>query len=139
MVDALSATGDDYIAKPYRIAELVARVNAVMRRRSRQSDGNETLESLGIWFQDGSVSFRERRIDLTRLEYELFSCLSERMGLSVSREKLVTALYWSDSQSYEGALKTAVWRLRKKLEGVPISIEAANSGYRMVVAREVRK
>jgi DNA-binding response OmpR family regulator len=105
VVNALNNEADDYIAKPYRLVELLARVAAAMRRRSKESfTGGSTLK-FDVLAQ--RAVYKGVDLDLTHLEFLAFRLLASRMGWVVSHENLSDEL-WGGSSQHDSTLKTVV-------------------------------
>ncbi|MCM1127280.1 MAG: response regulator transcription factor [Lachnospiraceae bacterium] len=120
IVAGLASGADDYITKPFSLAVLRARIDAVMRRRMPAS---EVYEQGGFFFDFGNMVFRvgETAVNLSRTEQKLLKLLVSNRGITLSRDKLIDRI-WSDGAEFveENALSVAVGRLRQKLEGAPI-------------------
>lgn len=112
----LDAGADDYIAKPFGMAELVARVRALLRRAS-PIDAAAPLVSgaLTLDKRTHTVTVEDVPVPLTLKEFELLSCLMENRGAAISREGLLEAVW---DYAYEGGTRTVdvhVQTLRSKL------------------------
>jgi DNA-binding response OmpR family regulator len=121
---------DDYLIKPFAMAELVARVTALSGRRSAQVNqlvmGNVTLKINGQEAQAGS-----NNIKLSPITYALLKKLMQAKGDVVSRERLIEAA-WKDSVPESNVLKVHMHHLRKGLEQAKASISVLskpNSGF----------
>lgn len=120
IVTGLESGADDYITKPFSLAVLRARVNAVTRRR--QNDGN--VFHLGKYvfdFDEMNFFVDHTPVSLSKTEQRLLRIFVENMGRTLSREFLL-ARVWSDGSEFveENALSVTVKRLRQKLPGIPI-------------------
>jgi len=116
LVVGLDAGADDYVGKPFRLAELLARVRALLRRRS-----GEVLEASGVRMELASrrVWQDEHELHLSNKEYELLRVLLEAAGAVVTRERIMQEV-WDDPDG--GASKTLdmhVSWLRRKLGDDP--------------------
>lgn len=120
IVAGLAAGADDYITKPFSLAVLRARIDAVMRRRVPVSD---VYEQGGFFFDFDNMVFKagERAVNLSKTEQKLLKLLVSNKGTILSREKLIDRI-WSDGAEFveENALSVTVGRLRQKLDGVPV-------------------
>jgi len=114
----------DYIAKPYRLRELTARIRAVLRRASAE----ETSERRDHVLRVGPVSLDpERRevqvhddpVDLSRKEFDLLLLLMSRSSMVVTREECLDALWWGQDLLDSRTLDAHVKRLRRKIEADP--------------------
>lgn len=120
IVAGLAAGADDYITKPFSLAVLRARIDAVMRRRIPVSD---VYEQGGFFFDFDNMVFKagERAVNLSKTEQKLLKLLVSNKGTILSREKLIDRI-WSDGAEFveENALSVTVGRLRQKLDGAPV-------------------
>jgi len=142
-VVGLELGGDDYLAKPFGIRELQARVKALLRRTggSRSSDGaalaGERLEAAGIVLDEGSheATFGESLIDLTPREFELLATLMRYPGKVLTREQLLKQAWGWEFLVETKTVDTHVKRLRDKLEAAgvdPTVVETVRGyGYRI--------
>lgn len=120
IVTGLETGADDYITKPFSLAVLRARVNAVARRRS--NDGN--VFHLGKYeFDFDNMKFLADgvTVELSKTEQRLLKMFVQNQGRTLSRELLIDRV-WSDGAEFveENALSVTVTRLRQKLDGIPI-------------------
>lgn len=131
-VRGLNAGADDYLVKPFAIEELVARINAVLRRP------NENLElRIGVANLEFDTAHREARVDgqplaLPRRELGLLELLLRRAGRVVTRDALQDALYGEGDEIESNAVDANLSRLRRRLSeaGAQIRIRAVRGvGY----------
>lgn len=122
-VKGLRLGADDYITKPFGAEELLARVEAVLRR-SRPSDGGET-QPVFLWgelcidFAQRQVRVRAREVKLTPTEYRLLQCLAVKAGRVVVQEEILEKVWGPEyREQYEG-LRVYIHRLRQKIEANP--------------------
>ena len=118
IVMAMSLGADDFIAKPFDGAVLMAKIQALLRRSYDFASAMPLLEHRGAFLDtgDNSLTFRGEKVSLTKNEYRILLCLMENKGKVVSREKLMERLWQTDSFVDENTLKVNVGRLRKKLD-----------------------
>lgn len=119
---ALNAGADDFIAKPFDLAVLLAKVQAMLRRTYDFSDKSSLLThgDLLLNASDSTLSYHGEKIDLTKNENRILSVLLEHSGEIVSRETLMTRLWESDAYVDENTLTVNVTRLRKRLEALGV-------------------
>ena len=117
-VRGLNLGADDYIAKPFELDELLARVNAILRR-SRPDTSILTLGDVRIDFVGHSASRGHHEIHLTHREFSLLKYLSERPGQVVSRDELLRDVWEYPDPGITRAVDHAVNRLRTKIEPDP--------------------
>jgi len=117
---ALNIGGDDYIKKPYSLAVLLAKVNAVLKRyRTNSTDeGIFTDGDFCINYTEKSVLLRGERVQLKAMEYKLLAYLVKNRNRVVSKDELFRDV-WEDAFSDENTLNVHVRRLREKIEKNP--------------------
>lgn len=134
VVSALRAGVDDYVTKPYRLAELLARIDAVMRRSGQQPA--ELVEQLGeVHLDHGSrrVTVSGEEVSLTRKEFELLSMLVQAAGDVVTREMLMEAIWDTAWVGSSRTLDVHVSALRSKLGRPGLVATVRGVGYRIAV------
>lgn len=121
-VTAMNLGADDLIAKPFDLAVLAAKVEALMRRAYGYAPAQNTFEAKGMLYKPGeaSAAFDGQQVELTRNENRILSTLMEHRGQVVSRELLITRLWETDAFIDESALSVNVGRLRRKLEQIGV-------------------
>ncbi|EEX48978.1 response regulator with CheY-like receiver domain and winged-helix DNA-binding domain [Jonquetella anthropi DSM 22815] len=134
-VAGLAAGADDYIRKPFSLAELMARVEAQLRRRSMaRQDAEETKDERIVLDQEtGVVRIDGWEAELSPTEFQILELLASRPGRPVSRDR-ITAVVWGLDPAESRALDTHLSRLRKKLSGCPDGPEITtlrSRGYRL--------
>lgn len=117
IVMAMNMGGDDFIAKPFDMNVLMAKLQAILRRTYDFDGGMQTLEYRGavLNLADASLSYKGKRIDLTKNDYRILQTLMENKGKVISRDILMQRLWETDSFVDENTLTVNVTRLRKKL------------------------
>lgn len=118
MVMAMNMGGDDFVAKPFDMDVLIAKIQALLRRTYDFAGTTPILEHMGAFLNrdNGTLTYEERAIDLTKNEHRILSLLMENKGRIVSREHLMDLLWESDCYIDDNTLTVNVGRLRKKLE-----------------------
>jgi DNA-binding response OmpR family regulator len=132
-VDGLGLGADDYLAKPFDFAELVARIRALARRSVPAVP--PVLENGDISLDPGRrVAFRAgRRLDLSPKEFALLECLLAASGRVVSAEELLDRVWDEAADPFTTAVKTTIRRLRGKLGEPPVIETVREAGYRIGV------
>lgn len=123
MVMAMSMGGDDFVAKPFDMDVLIAKIQALLRRTYDFAGTMSILEHQGAFLnrESGTLTYQGAAIDLTKNEHRILSLLMENKGRIVTRERLMDVLWESDCYVDDNTLTVNVGRLRKKLEanGLP--------------------
>jgi DNA-binding response OmpR family regulator len=138
-VVGLNLGADDYIAKPFGLRELVARVRAVLRRRQAEAASNAPAafvyrgDHLVADFDAVSVRVDGVEVRLTRREFELLRCLVENRNRVLSRDRLLERVWGYDRSVETRSVDVHVGRLRGKLGPAGAAIETVvGLGYRFV-------
>lgn len=144
-VVGLEVGADDYVTKPYRLRELVARMRAVLRRRPVAGDqlpgGNDVIRLDGIELDTDSHEVRVNGevVNLPLKEFELLAVLMENAGRVLPRATLIDRVWGSDYVGDTKTLDVHVKRLRSKIEDDPSSpariVTIRGLGYKYVAAR----
>ena len=123
IVMAMNMGGDDFIAKPFDLNVLLAKIQAILRRTYDFAAPAPTLEHRGAVLNtaDASLMYQGQRIELTKNDYRILQTLLERKGSVVSRETLMEKLWETDSFVDENTLTVNIARLRRKLEAAGLS------------------
>lgn len=129
-VEGLKAGADDYLTKPFDLAEFEARVEALTRRAGGTSSQIKSLDTLEIDVIARSASVNGKPLELTSREFSMLEILMEQSGKVVTREQLNTHMALGDSGLADNVFQVLVSRLRKKLEGSGIRISTVRGfGY----------
>lgn len=123
VVMAVNMGADDFIAKPFDLQVLMAKIQAVMRRAYDFGNQMHWLEHKGAVLntEDTSLHYKGRRLELTKNDYRILQTLMENKGKVVSRDVLMTRLWETDSFIDENTLTVNVARLRRKLASLGLS------------------
>jgi two-component system OmpR family response regulator len=127
-VEGFDAGADDYVAKPFHMEELLARLRALLRRASGHASSEIVVGTVRLDTRAGRVLVDGVAVKLTSHEYRLLSYLMHHVGRIVSRSELVEHLYDQDFDRDSNTIEVFVGRLRRKL-GVDLIQTARGLGY----------
>lgn len=116
-VAGLDAGADDYLVKPFAFEELLARMRALMRRETGQTQIVMTAGPLSVDVLKHTATRGDERLDLTTREFEVIACLMRFAGRIVSRETLAREV-WNEARttSLDNVMDAHIARLRRKLD-----------------------
>ena len=115
-VDGINAGADDYLPKPFRMEELMARLRALLRRSAGRAEPSITVASVNLDPRTRQVSVSGIPVALTPLEFRLLNYLFHHRGRVISQGELSDNLYSHDSERDSNAIEALVGRLRRKLK-----------------------
>lgn len=120
VVMGLELGADDYISKPFRVKELIARIKSVLRRYNRESKGIINIGNVLININKATVFKNGQEVILTAMEYKLFLILLNNRGNILSRNKLLEYI-WDVEGDFvnDNTLTVYIKRLRDKIEDDP--------------------
>lgn len=127
-VQGFDAGADDYVAKPFHIEEILARLRALLRRSAGQATSEFRCGPVLLDTRAGRVSVEGVPVKLTSHEYRLLSYLMHHAGKVVSRGEIVAHLYDQDFDRDSNTIEVFIGRLRKKL-GIEIIQTVRGLGY----------
>jgi DNA-binding response OmpR family regulator len=133
-VEGLNLGADDYLVKPFAHEELLARVQAVLRRPRQAQAPELSLANLTVALETADVAVDARRVEVPRLELAILRLLMRRAGRVVSRESLENGIYDDRREIESNALDAAISRLRKRLGAAGAAVEVQGlrgAGYLM--------
>lgn len=123
LVMAINMGGDDFIAKPFDLNVLNAKVQAILRRTYDLAGKVPVLEQAGaiLNLNDMTLVFGDEKVELTKNEFRILQTLMENKGKVVSRNTLMTRLWEDDCYVEENTLTVNITRLRRRLEQIGLT------------------
>jgi two-component system response regulator PhoP len=115
-VDGLDAGADDYVVKPFQFEEVIARVNALLRRSGGWASSEMIAGPVSLDLSRQEVKVHDTAIELTSFEYKILEYLMVRAGQVISKTELTERLYDQDFERDSNVIEVFVGRLRKKLD-----------------------
>ena len=129
-VQGIDAGADDYLAKPFSMEELLARIRALIRRSKGHASAEIACGGVVLDTRSGRVTLDGRPVDLTGHEFRVLDYLMHRKGQLVSRTELTEHIYAQDFDRDSNTIEVFVGRLRRKL-GADVIRTVRGLGYRM--------
>lgn len=140
IVRGLEAGADDYVTKPFSIAELIARIRAIFRRLEKSHPNFDREIKIGtavINLKNHTLKKGKKEYNLSFYEIELLKLLYEKMGQPVSREEILNKIWGLESTPYNRTVDNFIVKLRKKIEDKPEKpkyiLTVHGYGYKMVI------
>nr|WP_216648205.1 response regulator transcription factor [Isoptericola chiayiensis] len=137
-IRGLELGADDYVTKPYDIREVLARIDAVLRRgRPREWDGRADVAQVDVGGVEIDLAARQVRRDdgaivsLTRKEYDLLALLVRHRGTALSRERILREVWGSSWKGLGRTLEVHVASLRRKIDRPDVVETVRGVGYRV--------
>jgi two-component system response regulator PhoP len=138
-VEGLQAGADDYVAKPFHFEEVLARLQALLRRSGGWASPELKCGPVTLDTRAQTVSVQEQPVDLTTFEYRILEHLMLRAGEVISKAELTERLYDQDFERDSNVIEVLIGRLRRKLDPQdrlkPIET-LRGRGYRFALARD---
>jgi len=141
-VEGLTAGADDYVTKPFELAELLARVRSLLRRRSWEQSHGQPVASV-LRLGDATIDFQSHRVEvagverqLTKLELDLLRYLAENAGRVIDRDELLEKVWKLQNYPNGRMVDNFIMRLRKHFEPDPKNprffLSVRGAGYKFV-------
>lgn len=119
----LELGADDYVPKPFEPRELVARIQTVLRRSSKEKKikltSKQVFGDLEVNFNNRSIKIKQKPVPLTHLEFEILSLFIKNKGVVLDRDYLLDQLRGLDWDAYNRSIDVLISRLRQKLKEDP--------------------
>ncbi len=120
IVMAMDMGGDDFIAKPFDLAVLTAKIGAIIRRSYSYAGQVNVIEHNGAMLNllDAAMSYQGRKTDFSKNEFQILALLMENAGSIVSRDTIMMQLWDSENFIDDNTLTVNITRIRKKLKEI---------------------
>jgi two-component system, OmpR family, response regulator len=116
-VEGIDVGADDYLPKPFEMAELLSRLRAVLRRSVGQAQSSIEVGTVSMDLKSGMITVKGTPVNLTPLEFRLLQYLAVNKGRVITQSELAENLYSVNHDRDANAVEAAVSRLRRKLGG----------------------
>jgi DNA-binding response OmpR family regulator len=116
IIGLLDSGADDYLAKPFDLGELLARVKALIRRSNGQASSSLVLGDLVLNINTRSAARADKHVELTPMEYRTLEYLMMRQGAVVSKEELLEHLYDYNWEKFSNVIEVYISTLRRKID-----------------------
>lgn len=136
-VKALDLGADDFLSKPFEAAELAARCKALMRRANGALSGTINLNRMAVDLVGKRLCIDDAEVELTAREWLVLECLVRRIGMIVSKERLLQEVANPEHDITPNAVEVHVSRLRAKLGTAAVIRTLRGLGYRLEEAKAV--
>jgi two-component system alkaline phosphatase synthesis response regulator PhoP len=131
-VIGLKTGADDYVTKPFSIKELLARIEAILRRTKSNYDSIFKSDLLTVDFSSHSVKCGDKPVSLSRKEFDILKSLIDSKGKVISRLQLVEQVWGNEDAADEHTINVNIKRLRDKLRNCKKMIKTIHGvGYRL--------
>lgn len=123
IVMAMNMGADDFIAKPFDLSVLSAKIGALLRRAYSFGGQLNVIQHAGVLLNlnDTTLEYKEQKLELTKNDFRILQVLLENAGKVVPRDEIMVKLWESDSFIDDNTLTVNMARLRKKLEEIGLS------------------
>jgi DNA-binding response OmpR family regulator len=120
IVMAMNLGADDFIAKPFDLTVLMAKLQAMLRRTYHFSNQTSLLEHRGVILNvlNNTLTYEDQVLELTKNEYKILELLMENKEKTITRDEIIIKLWETDSYIDDNTLTVNMSRLRKKLEQI---------------------
>ena len=140
-VEGLDAGADDYLPKPFSVAELLARVRAMLRRKENYTPELVSFMSVTLNCSTMEIVFEEKLISLSGKEFQVLEMLMKNPRIIIPSEQLMTHIWGWDAPVDISVIWVHISNLRKKLEmiGAPITIKFIRGAGYMLEGRQINR
>lgn len=120
IVDSLLAGADDYVAKPFRMPELMARIKVALQKNAPHSQKEDVISGMVFNSAENSIIAQEGEISVTRNEFRLCRILAKNCGMTFSKESLYEYIYEVDADTQLRTITEYIYSVRKKFKEIQI-------------------
>jgi len=132
VIVGLELGADDYVTKPFSVKVILARIKALLRRNRAKMDKELSIGPLKISEERHEISLRQKRLDLTAIEFKVLSYLAANIGRVFTRDQLIDRCWSGDAVIGDRTVDVHIRGLRKKLGADAELIQTVRGfGYRM--------
>ncbi len=119
VIKALGWGADDYIIKPFRQMELLARIKALLRRKRGETDSSETFGPFTLNLAQHQLIYNGKTYNITKIEFQIFYQLARNMGHIVSKESIAQSIWEENYPDSANTIRVHIRHLREKIESNP--------------------
>lgn len=121
-IRCITMGGDDFVAKPYNVAILLARITNILKRTYGQKEQSDLLVRKGVTLnvESGKISYQDKEVELTWNEVKILTCLYRERKVFVSRNALIQYMWESKLYIDDNTLNVNMTRIRKKLKDIGV-------------------
>jgi len=120
-LSGFNAGADDYMTKPFELAELVARIKVLIKRATNQSQVKSKkviINGIEIDFESMEIRFKRKKIEFSKKEYQLITYLINNRGQTISKEKILDNLWIDSNEKDANIVNVYINRIRQRLNSV---------------------
>ncbi|MBP3489168.1 MAG: response regulator transcription factor [Roseburia sp.] len=121
IVDSLLAGADDYVAKPFRMPELTARIKVALQKNTPRAKEEDVISGMVFNSADNSVIAKEGEICMTRNEFRLCRILAKNRSMTFSKESLYEYIYEVDADTQLRTITEYIYSVRKKFKEIQVN------------------
>lgn len=109
---------DDYLTKPFELAELIARIKILMKRPLEDIDGAITIEGIKFDLENNNIAYKSKTLRLSRMEYQIIEYLLRNRGRIIDKDRLIDSLWIDSDQKDPNIINVYINRIRDKFKKI---------------------